>query len=111
MSNDEINIYYASSYLVWNAYNRSTQSGVLAKSFMFGTPGLVMRHNLSEFVENGREVKAVNSNADFTELDAAINDVLSNFDRYSTNARCNYERNYDYKNHNAEMQDIINSLI
>lgn len=110
MSNDEINLYYASSYVVWNAYNRSTQSGVLAKSFMFGTPGLVMRHNLSEFVEDGREVKAVNSNSDFKELDAAIDDVLSNFDRYSLNARHNYERNYDYKNHNTAMQGIINSL-
>lgn len=34
LSDAEINDCYASTYVVWNAYARTTQSGVLAKSFM-----------------------------------------------------------------------------
>ena len=48
MTDEEINAYYSSSIAVWNAYARTTQSGVLAKSFMFGTPAVVMRANLKE---------------------------------------------------------------
>ena len=110
MTNEEINEYYISSFLVWNAYHRSTQSGVLAKSFMFGTPGLVMKHNLSEFVVDGREVKAIACNSDIEELDNALEDVLLNFSTYSSNARKNYERNYDYRIHNKKMDTILNSL-
>ncbi len=110
MTNEEINTYYAESILIWNAYNRSTQSGVLAKSFMFGTPGLVMQHNLSEFVKDGREVKAIKSNTDFEEMNLAVEDIIRNIDVYSHNARSNYERNYDYSVHNFSIQSIIKEL-
>ncbi|WP_300805089.1 hypothetical protein, partial [uncultured Duncaniella sp.] len=110
MSNDQINRYYASTYIVWNAYNRSTQSGVLAKSFMFGTPGLVMRKNLSEFVEDKREVIAIDDNTDFSQISTAVDVVIQNFNHFSTEARQNYERNYDYKCHNKAMESILNEV-
>ena len=47
LSDEEINECYASTFVVWNAYVRTTQSGVLAKSFMYGTPAIVLRNNLS----------------------------------------------------------------
>ncbi len=110
MTNEEINSYYASSFLIWNAYHRSTQSGVLAKAFMFGTPGLVMRYNLSEFVKDGREVIAVNSNSDYNELLCAVKSVIENFFNYSKNSRINFKKNYLYIAHNSKMQQIITSL-
>lgn len=110
MTNEEINFYYASSYLVWNAYNRSTQSGVLAKAFMFGTPGLILRKNISEFVKDRREVIAIDSNTDFTELLNAIQAVIDDFDSFSKNARENFERNYLYSIHNEKMKQILTSI-
>lgn len=110
MTNDEINDFYAQTFVIWNAYNRSTQSGVLAKSFMFGTPALVMHKNLSEFIEDCREVKAVNSNTDYKELASGIHSIISDFRHYSVNARDNFERNYLYSTHNNEMAAIIDKL-
>lgn len=110
MSNDEINSYYASSFLVWNAYNRTTQSGVLAKAFMFGTPAIVLRNNLSEFVEDGREVVAIDDNRDYKQLAAASHVLIDDNMRFSQNARENFERNYLYSSHNEEMAVIIAKL-
>lgn len=110
MTNEEINAHYASTFLVWNAYNRSTQSGVLAKSFMFGTPGLVLKQNLSEFVSNSREVIAIDSNSDYNQIKNAIEFAQNNFVKLSTYARLNFEKNYDYRIHNEEMGNIIKTL-
>ncbi|MFB0911888.1 MAG: hypothetical protein QMA97_01650, partial [Glaciecola sp.] len=53
MTNSQINFFYAQSFVVWNAYKRSMQSGVLPKAYMFGTPVLVSISNQSEyFVDN-----------------------------------------------------------
>jgi len=62
LSNEQINSYYVSSFVVWNAYERTTQSGVLAKSFMFGTPAIVLKKNLSEFTKEDVEVVAIEDN-------------------------------------------------
>lgn len=110
MTNDEINSYYSSSFFVWNAYNRSTQSGVLAKAFMFGTPAIVMRKNLSEFVEDGREVIAVESNTDHEQLKSATYQLIMNFEKFSYEARENFNRNYHYKVQNDRMREILLSI-
>lgn len=38
LSSEEINLAYRTSICTWNAYRRSTQSGVLPNAFMQGTP-------------------------------------------------------------------------
>ena len=43
MSNLEINNYFNKSLVVWNAYRRSMQSGVLPKAYMFGTPVIIVK--------------------------------------------------------------------
>jgi len=43
LSNEEINQYYLDCFCIWNVYLRSTQSGVLPRSFMAGTPVLASR--------------------------------------------------------------------
>ena len=110
MSNEEINTYYASSYIVWNAYNRSTQSGVLAKAFLFGTPAIVMRQNLSEFIQDRQEVVAIKDNSDYEEMVCAINTIISNFSHYSESARKAFERYFYYHSSNAQMSEILKSI-
>ena len=110
MTDLEINNCYASSYVVWNAYSRTTQSGVLAKSFMFGTPAIVLRQNLSEFTENGKEVMAIDDNTSVKEIEFAIKLILQDFDSFSDRARNRFVNSYYYRNYNEKVKSILNSI-
>ena len=103
LTDAEINEAYASSYVIWNAYARTTQSGVLAKSFMFGTPAVVLRKNLSEFVQDGKEVVAIEDNTSFGQVEAAVKAVLEDFPRFSAAARARFEDTFYYRKYNAQM--------
>ena len=109
MSDDEINAFYASTYVVWNAYVRTTQSGVLAKSFMFGTPALVLRQNCNEFAQDEIEVKAINSNKNFEEIELAINCIISNFDKYSESCRDQFMNSFYYRKYNERVRSLLES--
>lgn len=110
LSNEEINDSYASSFAVWNAYTRTTQSGVLAKSFMFGTPVIVLRKNLSEFTQDGKDVVAIDDNGSFEEIEGAIMRILDDFDGYSKNARNRFLSTFYYRNYNDQFRQIIESI-
>ena len=87
LQTDEINVCFRESICVWNLYRRSTQSGVLPKCFMFGTPVLATDTGaFSEFVQdgvNGKFVAAENPGAIY----AAYFEIQSRFQEYSFNAR------------------------
>jgi glycosyltransferase involved in cell wall biosynthesis len=54
LSSEEMNLAYAESFCIWNIYRRSTQSGVLPKAFMFGTPVMASSSgSFPEFVKDG----------------------------------------------------------
>lgn len=110
LSNEAINDYYASTFIVWNAYSRTTQSGVLAKSFMFGTPAVVLRKNLSEFTEDGKEVVAISDNTSFEEIHEAVLRIMASFDTYSSFARERFERAFYYRQYNESFREILASL-
>ena len=110
MDNAQINECYASSYVVWNAYARTTQSGVLAKSFMFGTPAIVLRNNLSEFTEDGKEVVAIEDNTSFSQIESAISRITSSFQQFSDAARRRFEDTFLYRNYNDGIKEILSSL-
>lgn len=110
LSNPEINACYSSSYAIWNAYTRTTQSGVLAKSFMFATPALVLRKNISEFTVDGKEVVAISDNNSFVEIEAALQRILSGFDSFSENARNRFMGSFYYRTYNERVREIINSV-
>ena len=110
LSDAEINDAYASSFVVWNAYERTTQSGVLAKSFMFGTPAIVMRKNLSEFTEDDQEVVAINDNTSYEEIENAVQRITENFDHYSVCARRRFENSFFYRQYNEAIKKILLSL-
>ena len=107
LSDDEINNYYASTYVVWNAYARTTQSGVLAKSFMFGTPAIVLKKNLSEFTEDGKEVVAIDDKNSFEQIENAVLKITDSFDKYSDSARKRFENTFYYRRYNKEFESII----
>ena len=110
LSNDEINEAYVSTFVVWNAYARTTQSGVLAKSFMFGTPAVVLKENLNEFMEDGKTVKAIEDNKSFEEIEKAVSAITSSFESFSSAARKRFEDTFYYLKYNEKMKNILLSL-
>lgn len=109
MTNEEINAHYAESYLVWNAYERMMQSGVLSKAFMFGTPAIVLKRNESEFVKDGEGVVAINNNKSVNEIKDAVSVVVDLFERYSNKSRELFFRDFFYRTHNETLKKIINA--
>lgn len=107
MTDEEINAYYSSTIAVWNAYARTTQSGVLAKSFMFGTPALVMRQNLNEFTHDGENVVAIDDNTSFKQIEAAVIKIHDNFDAFSAGCRKEFKKSFYYRVYNEQLKDIL----
>lgn len=108
LTNIEINDYYHSSVVVWNAYRRSMQSGVMPKAFMFGTPVLVSELNQSEFFinhENGELITQYN----YEIIVAAITNIIMNFADYSKLSREAFLKQYYYKAHKQDFLDFISS--
>lgn len=110
LSNEEINNCYATSICVWNAYERTTQSGVLAKSFMFGTPAIILKKNISEFTEDGKNVVAIEDNANLEQIEAAVHRIEENFASYSTNARKRFDDCFHYKKYCDTFVRILSSI-
>ena len=101
LSNAEINAAFASSAVVWNAYRRSMQSGVLPKAYMFGTPVLVSDANTSEFFENGQHGVQVSTSYDPAELAAAVATITGDFERFSAACREAFFQHFHYRAHSA----------
>lgn len=107
LSNDEINFFYASSLVIWNAYSRTTQSGVLTKAFMFGTPALVLKKHMTAFAQDGVEVAGLENNTDKEEICESAVRILEDFDRYSGNCRKRFLETYYYRKYNDDIRRII----
>lgn len=108
LTNQEINAYYHSSAVIWNAYRRSMQSGVMPKAFMFGTPVLVSEFNQSEFFvnhENGELISQYN----WLSTVLAISKIVANFSLYSKCSREAFLRNYFYEAHAQDFLEFIAS--
>lgn len=110
LSEAEINQCYAESYGVWNAYHRTTQSGVLAKASMFGTPAIVSSKNLSEFAIAGLNVVPCDNNSDYEEIKCALIHLYQNFAQLSNQSRKLFQNLFNYKVHNKQMLTIIHEL-
>lgn len=98
MSNSEINNFFETSILVWNAYNRSMQSGVLPKAFMFGTPVIVLKKNENEFMQNKITGLLIDDNNDVFEIKVAVEYILSRRDFFFVNCRGKFKETFYYKN-------------
>ncbi len=107
LSDEEINKCYASSLLIWNAYERSTQSGVLAKAFMFGTPAIVLKKNLSEFVSEGKEVVAIDDNTSYGKICQAVAQIMNHYTDFTHACRSRFLNTFYYGNYNKTVNDLI----
>lgn len=107
MSNKTINSFFEKSALVWNAYNRSMQSGVLPKSYMFGTPVIVMKKNENEFIQDGITGLLIEDNTNVIEIKEAVATVLSKKDFFFVNCRNKFKETFYYKNKVAVFKKMI----
>jgi hypothetical protein len=96
MTNAEINHFYASSFVVWNAYRRSMQSGVLPKAYMFGAPVLVSTNNQSEYFQEGVHGVLLSASYTLEEFQHAITWLKAEWPSISRNCRTQYLQSFDY---------------
>lgn len=97
LTTEEINGFYRDSLIVWNAYNRSMQSGVLPKAYMFGAAVIVSSTGKSEFVEHEVTGMVVNSNDDVDEIKRAVGKVVVSPDKFARACRTKFETTFYYK--------------
>lgn len=109
LSNYEINEFYSQSLIIWNAYDRSNQSGVLPKSFMFSTPVLGNALIPNEYIQDRINGIYVKDNSNNIDIFNAINEILSNINSYCLNARNTFIKKFYYKNYITQFKKIINN--
>jgi len=97
MTSTQINRFYAQSFVVWNAYKRSMQSGVLPKAYMFGTPLLVSINNVSEYFQDGIHGILISDRYSLEEFQQAIIRLERTWSIISNNCRCYYLHNFDFR--------------
>jgi len=97
MTNEQINDFYAQSYVVWNAYKRYMQSGVLPKAYMFGTPVLMSTSNQSEYFEEGVHGALLSDQYANAEFEDAILKMQLKWPALSENCRGFFLKNFDYR--------------
>lgn len=107
MQNDEINSYYRDSCVVWNAYNRSMQSGVLPKAYMHGAAVIVLAKNANEFIINNVTGMLVNNNGDLIEIKKAVEYIVDKPVFFEQNCRAFFLNVFYYKSHSLNFQDLI----
>lgn len=97
MTNEMINRFYSQSFLVWNAYKRSMQSGVLPKAYMFGTPVLMSEANQSEYFEDRVHGILISDRYTAGEFQQAVIKLEGSWSAISQNCRNYYLQNFDYR--------------
>lgn len=88
LTNEEMNGHFLDSFCVWNVYKVSTQSGVLARAFMAGTPVIAMRMgSFDEFIVPGSSGEFVAAPDDWRGLLAHAKSIQENFPAYCEGCR------------------------
>ncbi|APT72100.1 glycosyl transferase family 1 [Thermosipho sp. 1063] len=108
LKNQEINQAFENSFCVWNLYRRSTQSGVLPKAFMFGTPVLAARiGSFPEYIKSGFNGEFVSKIDNFDEIYKKLKKIKDNLCNYSKNARYTFLNTFYYQANIPKLLDII----
>lgn len=104
---DEINYYYRNSICVWNAYTRSTQSGVMINALMNGTPVITNDNGSAhEIIKNNSEGVFISWPPVNDEVAGAVSFIKDNFQRMSIAARECFEAEGDYMHQLAAAQKV-----
>lgn len=107
LTNEEIGDFYARSIVVWNAYRRSMQSGVLPNAYMFGTPVLITSLNRSEYFEDGVTGVEVGHQYDPIQIKSAIDTIVINFSQYSQACRAIFMGKFFYRAYSKPLVQFI----
>ena len=107
MTNDQINDFYAQSYLVWNAYKRSMQSGVLPKAYMFGTPVIMSTYNQSEYFDEDVHGVLMSDQYSSEEFEDAILKIQTKWSTLSSNCRSFFLLNFDYRALSSKFMNFL----
>jgi len=108
LSDNLINTLFSRSFLVWNAYCRSTQSGVMAKSYMFGTPILINKLCQNEFFIDGLNGLALDIDYSNQDIFDSLNNIMENFDYISSHCRESYLEKFDYTSRLISIKNVLN---
>lgn len=86
------------SWAILAPYRRVTQSGVLPIAYMHGTPVISLQSQaMMESVVNGYTGWLISRDASFAEWCQAMNNILSDFQRFSNNCRSYFLKHHDAK--------------
>ena len=110
LTEDEMNIAYRTSFVTWNAYKRSTQSGVLAHSFMQGSP-VIATHvgSFDEYVVDGK-TGAFIKDYTYQEIFNVCKRMEEDIETISSNCRKAFLHRFYYKNQKNRFRKIVESL-
>ena len=109
MSNEEINAFYRESICVWNAYNRSTQSGVLACALMQGAPVLVNQNGAAgECVTDGETGYYISWPMNKDEILEKYGLIAGRTDEMSLKCREAFLKRFWYGNRLEETWEVLN---
>ena len=112
LTNEEINQAYERSFCVWNLYRRSTQSGVLPKAFMVGTP--VIASNIGsfpEYIRNSENGFLLAKTYSYDYLLDLIIYIKKNINSMSMYCRNTFERTFYWKRWVNDFALIISSFV
>lgn len=109
LSTGEINGFFSRSIVVWNAYRRSMQSGILPKAYMCGTPVIVSSLNRSELFINRVTGIEISSSYNVEEIVAAIYSIESYFSEYSKSCRTFFMEKFFYRSFAESFVDFVTS--
>jgi len=108
--NSEINQAYTESFAVWNLYNRSTQSGVLPKTFMFGACPIASNiGSFPEFINNGENGFLIDE-YDFENLKKIVYKSFEEKDKMIVNCRNSFFNYFYFANYKMELKQIIEKI-
>lgn len=107
----EMNEAYRSSICAWNGYVRSTQSGVLANSFMQGTPVMATHlGSFDEYVQDGKNGVFIDDFS-YDSIFNAFQRVKGNMDEMVDNARNTFLTHFYYRNQEEKFKEIVEKLV
>lgn len=108
---DEINAAYDSSICTWLAYKSSTQSGVIFKTFMVGSP--CVASNIGVFGEqvDGNNGILLSNPDDLQEIYEAYLRIKADFQHFSVAARKSFEKYYLADTFLPEYKAMLKELV
>lgn len=111
LNEEEMDDAYNNSRCTWLVYRSSTQSGVIAKAFMWGSPCLATKVGVFPTIINGKNGLLVDDAYNFEDILEKFHQICENENSFQESARQSFLENYDSKNRCAELSSIIETLM